>query len=82
MNNDERVSYCLKFFLNFDMLCNFFIPLFLSADFFRMKVVKNSSKNTVRVSNYLDPDQALHSVCPDLCPNCFQRLSADDKGHP
>ena len=31
-----------------------------------------------RVSNSLDPDQALQNVGPDLGPNCLQRLSADD----
>ena len=33
------------------------------------------------MSNSLDPDpdQERHSVGPDLGPNCFQRLSADDK---
>ena len=31
------------------------------------------------VSNCLDPDQERPSVCPDLCPNCLQRISADDK---
>ena len=30
------------------------------------------------MSNSLDPDQARHSVRPDLGPNCLQRLSADD----
>ena len=35
--------------------------------------------NTIRVSNDLDPDQDRRSVGPDLDPNCFQRLSADDK---
>ena len=29
--------------------------------------------------NNFDPDQARHSVCPDLGPNCLQRLSTDDK---
>ena len=29
--------------------------------------------------NGLDPEQDLHSVCPDLGPKCLQRLSADDK---
>ena len=29
----------------------------------------------MRVSNKLDPDQDRHSVCPDLSPNCLQRLS-------
>ena len=31
------------------------------------------------MSNSLDPDQDLHSVSPDLGPNCLERLSADDK---
>ena len=31
-----------------------------------------------RVSNSLDPDEAQHFVGPDLGPNCFQKLSADD----
>ena len=35
-------------------------------------------RNTIRVSNSLDPDQAQHFVGPDLGPNCLQRLSADD----
>ena len=26
----------------------------------------------------LDPDQARHSVGPDLCPDCLERLSADN----
>ena len=33
----------------------------------------------IRVSNSLDPDQDQHFVDPDLCPNCLQRLSADNK---
>ena len=39
---------------------------------------KNSFRNTISVSNSLDPDQAQHSVGPDLGPNCLQKLSADD----
>ena len=39
------------------------------------------SENTVRVSNGLDLDQAVQNVGPDLCLNCLQRLSADDKSH-
>ena len=31
------------------------------------------------MSNGLDPDQARRFVGPDLGPNCFQRLSADNK---
>ena len=30
------------------------------------------------MSNRLDPEQARHSVGPDLDQNCLQRLSADD----
>ena len=39
--------------------------------------LKNSFRNTIRVSNSLDPDQARHFVGPDLVSNCLQRLSAD-----
>ena len=42
---------------------------------------KNSFRNTITVSNSLDPDQDRRSVGPDLGPNCLQRLSADDKSH-
>ena len=42
---------------------------------------KKSFRNTILVSNRLDLDQNQHFVCPDLGPNCFQRLSADDKSH-
>ena len=34
---------------------------------------KNSFRNTIRVSNSLDLDQAQHFVKPDLGPNCLQR---------
>ena len=51
-----------------------------SADFFQHLIFsKNSFRNTIRVSNGLDPDQDLHVVGPDPGPNCLQRLSADDK---
>ena len=40
--------------------------------------LKNYFRNTIRVSNSLDPDQARHFVGPDLGPICLQRLSADD----
>ena len=32
----------------------------------------------IRVSYSLDPDQARQNVGPDLGPNCFQTLPADD----
>ena len=34
------------------------------------------------MSNGLDPDQAKHSVWPDLGPTHLQKLSAEDKIHP
>ena len=36
---------------------------------------KNSLRNTMKVSNSLDPDQ---NVRPDLGPNALQKLTADD----
>ena len=39
---------------------------------------KISFRNTVRLSNSVDPDQTVHFVEPDRGLNCFQRLSADD----
>ena len=41
--------------------------------FFIISFQKNSFRNTIRVSNCLDPDQDRHSVSPDLGPNCLQR---------
>ena len=38
---------------------------------------KLTFRNTFRVSNSLDPDQAQHSVGPDLGPNCLQRSEID-----
>ena len=51
-------------------------PCFLSsADFFfKINFLKNSFRNTIRVSNSLDPDQARRFVAPDLCTNCLQSL--------
>ena len=40
---------------------------------------KKYMKNTISMSNSVDPDQDRHSVGPDLDPNCLQRLSTDDK---
>ena len=50
--------------------------MFLSADFFFQK---KSFKNTIRMSNSLEPDQELRYIGPDVGPNCLQRLSATDK---
>ena len=33
------------------------------------------------MSNFLDPNQVVCSVGPDLGPNCLQRLATDNKSH-
>ena len=33
------------------------------------------------MSNSLEQDQVPHFVCPDLGPNCLQKVSVDDKSH-
>ena len=52
--------------------------LLSSADFFLLTFA-NSFRNSIRVSNGLDPDQDRCYVSPVLGPNCLQRLSADEK---
>ena len=53
--------------------------LLSSADFFQIQFFKkNLIRNSIRVSNSLDPDQDRRSVGPDLGPNCLQRVSADN----
>ena len=61
------------------MLGNFVCFLVVYGFFFKLTFSKKSFRNTIRVSNSSDPDQARHFVGPDLGPNCLQRLSADDK---
>ena len=56
------------------MLGKFFMFLLSSKLTFSKKEKK--IRNTIRVSNGLDPDQDRHS---DLGKNCLQRLLADDK---
>ena len=51
----------------------------LLSIFSKLTFSLNSFKNTIRVSNGLEPDQDGCSVGPDLDPNCLQRLSADNK---
>ena len=53
--------------------------LFLSSaeSFSKSTFSINSFRNTIRVSNILDPDQGQHFVGPDLGPNCLQRLSTN-----
>ena len=65
-------TFCLLpywvFFMLFPFVCWFC---------FKINFSKNSFRNTIRVSNALDPDQAGYFVWPDLGPNCVQRLSTD-----
>ena len=53
-------------FLNFGIY-----RLFLQINF-----LETFLRNSIRMSNSLDPDQARCFVGPDLGPNCLQRLSA------
>ena len=69
----------------YNQVYQFFAPweifhaLLSSTDFFSKSTFsKKYFRNTIRVSNSLEPDQAPHSVGPDLDPNCLQKLSADD----
>ena len=57
---------------NFSCLCCRLLNFF-KINFFQ-KYFQES--NTIRVSNSLDPNQYLHSVGPDLGPNCLQRSLA------
>ena len=58
---------------NFSCFCCRLLTFFKNGLF-----SKNSFKNTIRVSNCLDPDQDRQNVGPDLGPDCLQRLSAID----
>ena len=50
-----------------------------SVDFFPNQFFfKFLFRNTLRVSNSLDPDQAQRTSRPDLGPSFLQRLSAED----
>ena len=61
----------------FFVICGGFFFFFF---FFKLTFSKGKSfRNTIRVSNSLDPDQARRFVRPDLGPNCLQRLSADNR---
>ena len=74
MVSGERIKLTLCMLGNFAfffVVCGFF--------FFKLTFSKKSFRNTITVSNNLDPDQARCFVGPDLDPNYLQRLSADDK---
>ena len=57
------------------MLGNFYAPTFFKINFF-----KKNFRNTIRVSNLLDPGRDLHPVGPDLGPkklfaNYYQQIT-------
>ena len=54
------------------MLGNFLCFCCRLLTFFRINFFKRFFQEQIRGSNDLDPDQ---DVCPDLGPNCLQRLS-------
>ena len=56
---------CEFFFFFFFVVCEFF----LIFSFF-----KKSCRNTIRMSNSLDPNQPQPFVGPDLDPNCFSEV--------
>ena len=53
--------------------------LLFAVFFSKSAFLKNFFRNSIRVSNILDPDQARHFLWPDLDPNSLQRVSADDR---
>ena len=74
---DHIVSSCVKSLYG----VQFFIIFCRLQIFSKFTFSKVSFRNTIRVTNGLDPDQAQRSVMLDLGPNffVFQRLSTDDK---
>ena len=73
----QRHACCLSL----SMLGNFSCYCCCLLIFFIVNFSKNYFRNTTRMSNSLEPDQARHSTfCrPDLASNCLHRLSADEK---
>ena len=69
MGANEMVHVTLHTGLFFMLSC--LLLIFFKINFF----LKNSFRNTIKVSNSMDLDQARHFVGPDLYPNCLQRLS-------
>ena len=59
------------------LLGNFCCIFVICWSFWKSTFKKNSFRNTIRVSNSLDPDQAQRFVGPDLDKNYFQTLWAD-----
>ena len=62
-----------------NLACFFAVRLFF---FSRLTFLKNSVRNTIKVSNSLDPDQVQFFVGPDLGSNClcksYQQMTPAD----
>ena len=56
-----------------------FIDIFRNKPFYIYKKENPVTWNTGRALTGLDPDQDRRFVGPDLGPNCFQKLPADNK---
>ena len=63
-HEEEMLKYCASWVI-LHAFCRLLIFFSSSKKYFR---------NTIRMSNSLDPDQAR----PDLVTNCLQKLAADD----
>ena len=72
----------LKLYISNKLIaCLIFVIIFVVCFFFsKLTFLKYSFRNTISVSNSLDPDRAKHVVRPDFGSNCLRMLSADDKG--
>ena len=75
----SKNGYQMMDTLTFCMMGNFSCFFCRLLTFFKITFSKTSFKNTIRVSNGLDPDQDRNFVGPNLGTNCLQRLSADKK---
>ena len=51
---------------------------FMSADFFKIHVFEKFFLEYLQYVKRLDPDQAQHNIGPELGPDCFKKLSAED----
>ena len=82
----QRIPFLTNHFFNYTISFIRFLSetLHLSIDFqcflsfSKSTFSKITFRNTTRVSNSLDPDQARQFVGPDVDPNCLQGSSADD----
>ena len=73
-----NMLYYNQVFLTLCLLGNILILFYRLLKFIEINFFENPFRNTIKVSNSLDPDHARRSVGLDLGPNCLQRLFADD----